>query len=323
MPSYTYNESDGTSLKERFYLNKSYAVKKHSYILISLLVGSFFPLNLSAQVKEVEELWKNQLDSNRIDFTKSMYLEIDEKEVLNLLDRQPSFAMYKDNYFTTGIPTNKKVSQYTADAKFQLSIRQRLTKTVLPFNSLLMLTYTQKSFWDIYQNSFPFADNNYNPGLALAKPFIVHNKLEGLGILAFEHESNGRGDSLESRSWNYFVFTGTYFYNPYFTFQAKVWAGWAGSDNPDLLDYRGYGLLAVNYRSKNNRLWISAIVNPRKGFKSFNTQLELNLKLNKIANQYFFVQWYDGYGESLLEYDQYTSMIRIGFCIKPPLRNMY
>jgi alkylhydroperoxidase/carboxymuconolactone decarboxylase family protein YurZ len=36
-----------------------------------------------------------------------------------------------------------------------------------------MLTYTQKSFWDIYQDSYPFADNNYNPGLALAKPIVV------------------------------------------------------------------------------------------------------------------------------------------------------
>lgn len=298
-------------------------MKRKAYIFWLFLISVYSIGNVYAQGKEVEELWKNQIDTARIDFTKTMYLEIDEKEVLDLLDRQPSFGMYKDNYFTTGIPTNKKIDQYTADAKFQISISQRLTKTVLPFNSLLMLTYTQKSFWDIYQESFPFADNNYNPGLALVKPVVADNKLRGIGILAFEHESNGIGDSLQSRSWNYFVFTGTWFYNMYFSVQAKMWAGWVSDDNPDLLDYRGYGLLAVNYRSKNDRLWISGIINPRKKLTSFNTQLELNFKLNPKANQYLFVQWYNGYGESLLEYNKYTSMIRMGICIKPPLRNIY
>jgi len=291
------------------------------FSLLLLLISSDY--KLFAQGKEVEELWKNQLDTGKIAYAKSMYLEVDEKEVLNLINRQPSFAMYKDNYFITGIPTNQKISKYTADAKFQLSIRQRLTKSVLPFNSLLMLTYTQKSFWNIYQKSSPFADNNYNPGLAPAKPVILHNKLEGIGILAFEHESNGIGDSLESRSWNYFVLTGTYFYNLYFTFQAKIWAGWADSENADLFNYRGYGLIAINYRSLSDRIWITAIINPRKSFEGINTQLELSLKLTPKANQYLFLQWYNGYGESLLEYNQFSSMVRIGICVKPPLRNMF
>ena len=78
--------------------------------------------NLHAQDKDVEELWKNQIDTGRVVFTKSMYLEINEQQVLDLLDRQPSFGMYKDNYFTTGIPINKKIDQYSADAKFQISI---------------------------------------------------------------------------------------------------------------------------------------------------------------------------------------------------------
>lgn len=298
-------------------------MKVLSYILPLFLLLFSAIQNLFAQGKELEELWKNQLDTAKVAFTKSMYLNIDEKEVMKLIDRQPSFAMYKDNYFITGGPTNQPVNKYNADAKFQISIRQRLIKSVLPFNSLLMLTYTQKSFWDIYQNSFPFADNNYNPGLVIAKPVISKNKLKGIGIVGFEHESNGRSDSLEDRSWNYFVFTGTYFYNLYFTVQAKIWAGWAGSNNEDLLYYKGYGLVAVNYRSINDRLWITAIINPCKKFNSFNTQLEINLKINPKANQYLFIQWYNGYAEGLFEYNKYTSMIRMGVCIKPPLRNLY
>ena len=41
------------------------------------------------------------------------------------------------------------------------------------------------------------------------------------------------------------------------------------------------------------------------------------------SNQYLFIQWYNGYGESLLDYNKYSSMVRAGICIKPPLRNLY
>lgn len=238
------------------------------------------------------------------------------------MDRQPSFGLYKDNYFINGIPMNKEVTKYTANVKFQISIQQRLTKAILPFNTFLTLTYTQKSFWNIFENSSPFTDNNYNPGLAIIKPFVYDNQLRGMNSFAFEHESNGK-DSIDSRSWNFFVLSGSYFFNTCFSIQAKVWAGWVGEENADLLNYRGYGLIAFNYRCLNNRFWISAIINPRKKLGDFNTQLEFNFKPVSKANQYLFVQWYNGYGESLLEYNCYTSMIRVGICIKPLLSNHY
>jgi phospholipase A1 len=267
-------------------------------------------------------MWRHQLDTGKVSFTKPVYLQIGENEILNLLDGQPSFGMYKDNYIITGIPVNKAISQHTADAKFQISVCQRLTKTALPFNSFLMLTYTQKSFWNIYAKSSPFGDNNYNPGFVLAKPLIYKNQLIGMATLSLEHESNGK-DTTESRTWDYLALSDIYFFNASFSVQAKIWAGIMGKDTDDLLKYRGYGLLALNYRSLNDKFWCSAIISPRDKFKSFNTQLEVNFKLSRKENQYFFLQWYNGYGESLLEYNHHTSMLRVGICIKPPLRNLY
>jgi phospholipase A1 len=286
--------------------------------------------NLSAQYKEVEEMWQHQLDTVKVGFTKPMYLQISEEEILKLFDRQPSFGMYKDNYIVTGIPANERTNKNTADVKFQISVCQRLTKTILPFNTFLLLTYTQKSFWDVYKKSSPFGDSNYNPGLGLIKPVILNNQLRGMASIAFEHESNGK-DSLESRSWNYFVLSGVYFFNAVFSAHAKIWAGFLSKGkpelgeggNPDLYKYRGYGLVTFNYRSLNDKFWVSAVLNPRNNFRGLNTQLELNFKLGAKSNQYLFVQWYDGYCESLLEYKRYKSMLRVGFCIKSPIRNFY
>ena len=274
-----------------------------------------------AQTDEIGQMWSAQNDTARINPFKPQYLQIEFDEIKERFLTQPNFGMYKDNYFITGVPINKAINNQTADAKFQISIRQRLFNTIMPFNTQLMLIYTQKSFWDIYEKSFPFADNNYNPGLLLTKPIVNNDSYKGVVLFSIEHESNGK-DSLENRSWNYITLSGIYFFNINFHVQAKVWYGWADKDNSDLFDYRGYGLIALNFRSRNERIATSLILNPTRNF-SVNTQLEINYKINKRANQFLFLQWYDGYGEGLLDYNKYTSMVRAGICIKPIFRKLY
>ena len=250
-------------------------------------------------------------------------MAVDEKTALELFDNTPSFGIFRDNYFVTGVPTNRKIDKHSADAKFQISIRQRLTKSILPFKTFLYLTYTQKSFWDIYGESSPFLDNNFNPGISLSKAVIYRNQLVGIAVLSFEHESNGR-DSLASRSWNYISLSGSWFIDYRFSTQLKLWGGWVDQEgNPDLLKYKGYGFVAFNYQSADERLWCSAVINPRRKFINMNTTLEVNFKPSRKANEYLFLQYYNGYAENLLEYDRYVSMVRIGICIKPALRNYY
>ncbi|MCU4177505.1 phospholipase A [Carboxylicivirga sp. N1Y90] len=295
------------------------------FVVYKLLVFVFIFLVSSpaaTQPAELKSLWDIKKGNEKSDVRKADYLNITEEELFEYFDALPSFGMFHDNYFITGMPTNKVVNDNTADAKFQISISQRLTKSILPFNSTLLLTYSQKSFWDIYKDSSPFAENNYNPGLTLVRPILRNNQLRGVGVIAFEHESNGL-DSISSRSWNYFVVSGVYFYNANISVQGKLWAGWLGDENKDLLKYRGHGLLALNYRGSNDRFWASAIINPTEKFKSINTTIELNYRPSNKANQYLFLQWYNGYGESLIDYNQYTSMVRVGICIKPSMRNFY
>ncbi len=293
---------------------------KRLYFLWIMLLTTFL---LQAQTKEIDDLWRRQVKDGNESFVKSEHSTISVDSLSKLFDRQPAFGMYRDNYFITGIPTNEQITNTTADAKFQISISQRLVKSRLPFHVFLTATYSQKSFWNLYEYSCPFIDNNYNPALMLNKPLVINNRFKGMALLSIEHESNGQGDSLYSRSWNYVALTGSYFFNKRLSGQIKMWAGWMGDDNPDLLRYKGYGYVALNYRSANDRFWASVLLNPCKNFTSINSQIELNFKLQKKYNHYFFVQWYQGYAESLLEYNKYTSMIRAGVCIKPPLRNLY
>lgn len=92
----------------------------------------------------------------------------DSDSVRREIDREPPFGIYKDNYFVTGSSfSHGGPNKYNSDAKFQISLRYRLIQGVLPYNTYLFLTYTQKSFWEIYRKSKPFSDNNYNPTLGL------------------------------------------------------------------------------------------------------------------------------------------------------------
>jgi hypothetical protein len=72
-----------------------------------LLLLSGVARETAAQGKGVEEMWRYQQDTGRIKLCKPEYLRITGEQLLELFDRQPSFGMYKDNYFITGIPTER------------------------------------------------------------------------------------------------------------------------------------------------------------------------------------------------------------------------
>ena len=250
-------------------------------------------------------------------------LAMTEDEIISYMDGLPPFSIYKDNYFITGIPLNRSIDRESADAKFQLSVRHRLTSSRLPFNSFLYLTYTQKSFWDIYRESAPFKDSNYNPGIGLGRYIIVDNRLTGAIFLQLEHESNGR-DSLESRSINWIGLSGKYFFTSNLAASFKITVPFmTGEDNSDLYDYRGTGYFTADYKTSDNQWWLSGTYSLRKSVKAINLKFTAGYKISEKFNQYIFGELYSGTGDSLLEYKRKDVQLRVGICIKPDFYNVF
>ena len=148
-------------------------------------------------------------------------------------------------------------------------------------------------------------------------PITRGDKVVGVGFLQFEHESNGR-DSIWSRSWNRITLQAIYEIDPHFTVQAKFWIPFARSDNPHIVRYAGYGQVAGTYKTRNERFRFSMLVVKRGGWNlNANFQMDAAFRLSKISNQYIYLQYYNGYAESMIDYDRFHSYLRIGFAIKP------
>ena len=253
-------------------------------------------------------------------------LEISEDDVRRKLDSTHSFGILKDNYFITGNPLNKQINVDNADVKYQISFRQRLSSSYLPFNTFVFISYTQKSFWSIYKKSSPFRDTNFNPGIGFGRYLISDdNNYMGSLFLQLEHESNGK-DSLNSRSWDFLSLSGKYYFNDRLFFRAKAWLPLVlliDNTNTDLLTYKGYGNFSLDYRTKNERWWFNANITPRDNLITMNTTLSAAFKVSKTFNQYLFFELYNGRGDSLLDYKQYDIKLRIGMCIKPDFFSVF
>lgn len=235
----------------------------------------------------------------------------------------PSFSTYKDIYFISGVPLHTDISKHSADAKYQISFKQLLTRYRFPFNSSLFLTYTQKAFWNIYEFSSPFQEINFNPGIGWGIPiFNRDGRLSDLLELKVEHESNGR-DSIYSRSWNEVSLAYHTMLNDRTQLSVTGWIPFAYKENnADLMDYIGYGEFNLSYDLKPEKLFLD--LNLRKGMKDWkgSVRSRLSYRISKKTNQYMMLEWFNGYAESLLDYRQHKSMLRFGYVIRSSDRDI-
>lgn len=234
------------------------------------------------------------------------------------LKKEASFSVHRDNYFLTGIPTNESTTRENADVKYQVSFKQRLSGKPIIGGFYPYLMYTQKAFWDIYASSKPFAEINFNPGVAIVRPFYLKGKRLTFGTISLEHESNGR-DSIYSRTWNMLAFSLKSQLSDRWTVGLRGWIPIVDKeDNPNLTKYVGYGEASATYQIVPGRWSADALFRKGSGLINYGSlQTQVNYRPYKKENYYFTLQWFVGYTESLIDYEEHKSMIRLGFVLKP------
>jgi phospholipase A1/A2 len=250
----------------------------------------------------------------------------------NKTDRPVS--AHKTNYFSL----NHWPGDNDAQMKFQISMKFRVLQPnlyVLKYDLFpAYIAYSQKSLWNVGQRSMPFEESDYNPEVFLDYPVNVvlagRFKLRNIVISPLEHESNGLA-GVQSRSWNrqYVLIkfgleskeklevTNSFLSDKALVY-VKLWRASNYSDedaylhsigsNDTFLDYRGRGELGVSVR---NFLWGGSLRDHQMDIKTpifralrrDSYELEFRQQLPNMNFALYLQYWY-GYGETLLRFDQ-------------------
>lgn len=207
-----------------------------------------------------------------------------------------------------------------AEVKFQISFKIKLWQDVLGRNVDLWAGYTQLSFWQFYNfaDSAPFRETDFEPELLLQ--FRTDFDLLGFRTryinVGLNHQSNGRAKP-QSRSWNRLVGNvGLERENLVLILGAwyRIPEKEEDDDNPDIEDYLGYGQVNVLYFRGEHRVGLCVRNNLRVRDNRGALQLEWSFPLIRWVSGY--VQYVNGYGESLLDYNASASRIGVGFILK-------
>ncbi len=209
------------------------------------------------------------------------------------------------------------------EVKFQFSFKLPVVKDVFHNNGTLYFAYTNLSFWQAYNKdvSSPFRETNHEPELFLSvdndwKLFGFTNRSNAIGI---SHQSNGRSGLL-SRSWNriygLFLFDRGNFLlgiKPWYRIPEKDKASPTdpdGDDNPDIEKYLGHGELYAFYKWDRQTLGLMLRNNLRRHDNKGAVQLDWTFPLSSRLKGY--VQYFNGYGESLIDYNSSVNRIGVG-----------
>lgn len=206
------------------------------------------------------------------------------------------------------------------ESQFQISIKTPLAIGL--FDTFdLYAAYTNRSFWQVYNSdiSAPFRETNHEPEIwAQFNPgweFLgFTNTANMVGLV---HQSNGRSGVL-SRSWNrvYANFVAekgdlALSFKPWF----RIHEDSEDDDNPDITDYLGHYELRGAYQWGKHVFSFMSRNNIESGFSKGAVELGWSFPLGSYPYMKGYVQYFNGYGESLIDYDQHTNRLGIGFAL--------
>ncbi|EXJ16412.1 phospholipase A [Imhoffiella purpurea] len=252
---------------------------------------------------------------------RSLAEDLDRRRSLGVRLYRPNYLLpvtYNDNP-NRNIPDEERLDiPFLGDAldnvemKFQISFEVPLWTDILERDLDVYFAYTQLAFFQAYNQEYssPFRETNYEPELGLNwQPdlSLLGWRLHSTRLM-LDHQSNGRSDPL-SRSWNRLIGQAEADRGPYHL-ALRIWSPLEPnpSDNPDIYEYLGYGELHAGYDLGKQHVSLM-FRNPTHP----SVQIDWTYSLGGAVKLY--LQYFNGYGESLLDFDHSVNRIGLGFLL--------
>ena len=233
----------------------------------------------------------------------------------------PAFWSSKPNEMPHSPNPNNTVTESeqldSTELKFQLSFKTKVAENLFGDNGDIWVGYTQSSRWQAYNSelSRPFRETNYEPEVMLTfrngySLFGWNGRMTGVSL---NHQSNGRSDPL-SRSWNRVVMNvgldrenWAIMLRPWY----RIPEGRRDDNNPDIEDYMGRGDATLVYNRNGHELAITGRHSLRSGDRAHGSvQVDYGFPINNLLRGH--VQVFDGYGESMIDYNHRATYIGVG-----------
>jgi phospholipase A1/A2 len=240
------------------------------------------------------------------------------RETFTLTSRKPNYLLVTSMSTPNQAPyqaTGESAPLDNGEVKFQLALQTKLADDLLGGNGDLWFGYTQVSFWQVFNGeiSAPFRETNYEPEGYVS--FLTGYDLFGLKLrtvnLGLVHQSNGRAEPL-SRSWNR-LFADFQLTRGDFALSFKPWLRIkedpAEDNNPDIENYLGRYELRLFYGWR-GQVFSAMLRNVLDSEQRLNAELSWSFPIARRLRG--LVQWYNGYGESLIDYNYNSHRIGVG-----------
>lgn len=303
---------DALKIAKVYEKNGNYKEAMEQYKKAALLLSE--PIKTVKKTDKIKTFGKNSIESYQNENT--------DKTIEQIIYSTFDIEAYRMNYLLPVTYDSKNHAQHdgnqnrkSVETKFQISFKKKLSKNLFGLNESIYLGYTQTSWWQTAADSSPFRETNYEPELFVDFPHDSEQSALKSYRVGIVHESNGR--LAESRSWNRLYISSIFQYQGIF-FQPRVWYRFQedektsatdvdGDDNPDILDYLGYGDITISYPY--NKHLFSSIIRRKS------VQLDWTFPIFGLNDIYGYIQVFSGYGESLIDYNEKVNKIGLGFSI--------
>lgn len=211
------------------------------------------------------------------------------------------------------VTTDKPIELDNVEATLHFSFKTKLAQRIFG-KGALWLGYTHKAYWQVYNAEFsrPFRETNYEPEIIFNYPvqfnFLgIKAKMLGFG---FNHQSNGREGKKFSRSWNRFIMHAG-FEDKQWSLVVRTWIAAETTENSDIENYMGRADASFNYRLNKHLLTLHGQHSLRTGSDNHgNIELDWAFPIQGNLKGYF--QFFHGYGDAMIDYDQIHTIAGIG-----------